>query len=185
VAAAFARGTLAASGIVSPVRSPILTIAIRVVKWIAIAVCSLWVAAWLVAFWGMSGYGIPGWPRDTEVTHQKPFADVVGREYQVAGVVEAYAWNDFPDKERILGVSLMSPPGVKNRFVSYVIPLKLGHKMRIVSAWRSFTLFGFAGHYVVSIRDAGLPEGIEVTMSMNADGIPDPQVHPIDDGTSR
>lgn len=47
---------------------------------------------------GIAGYGGPA-PR-TEVTQQKPYADYIGREYRVVGDVSAYAWNDFPDKDK-------------------------------------------------------------------------------------
>jgi hypothetical protein len=54
---------------------------------------------------------------DTEITHQKPYADFVGREYRVVSDVSAYVWNDFPDKTTIVWISLIPPPGVRNRFV--------------------------------------------------------------------
>jgi len=87
------------------------------------------------------------------------------------------AWNDFPDKAKILNVSLTSPPGAHNRFVSYSIPLKLGQRVRIISAWRQFTLFEFSYKYVVDVPGAGLPEGIAITMKVNSDGVPDPLVY--------
>src|SRR5262245_47229234 len=70
-----------------------------------------------------------------EVTNWKPFADYIGREYRIVGDVSALAWNDFPDKDRILSISLLSPPLVRNRFVSYTRPLRSGQTVRIVSAW--------------------------------------------------
>ena len=145
---------------------------LRLVKWVVFAIFGLLMLA-------MSGIRSP-FP-DTEVTHQKPYADFVGREYYVASDVSAYAWNDFPDKEKILSVTLMSPPGVRNRFVSYVTPLKPGQRVRIVSAWRRFVLFGFSRRYVVLLPGAGLPEDVEITMRVNSDGVPDPLVYePID-----
>ena len=75
----------------------------------------------------------------------------------------------------------MQPPGVRNRFVSYVTPLQRGQRIRIVGAWRRLSLVGFSRHYVVSVPGAGLPEGIRITMAVNSDGIPDPRVYePID-----
>ena len=88
-----------------------------------------------------------------------------------------YAWNDFPDKAKILSISLMQPPGVRNRFVSYVTPLERGQRVRIVGAWRRFSLGGFTRHYVVSVPGAGLPEDVPITMRVNADGVPDPRVY--------
>jgi hypothetical protein len=51
----------------------------------------------------------------TEITRQEPYSDFIGREYRVTSDVSAYAWNDFPDKTKILSISLMPPPGVRNR----------------------------------------------------------------------
>jgi len=112
-----------------------------------------------------------------EVTHRTPYVDFVGREYRVVADVRALGWNDFPDKARILSISLISPPVVRNRFVSHETPLKLGQRIRIVSAWRQFAVFGFHKHYVVSVPGAGLPNGIEVTMDVESDGVPDPRVY--------
>jgi hypothetical protein len=52
-----------------------------------------------------------------------------------------------------------------------------GQRIRIVSAWRQFALFGFHRHYVVSVPGAGLPDGIPVTMNVQPDGVPDPRVY--------
>jgi hypothetical protein len=114
---------------------------------------------------------------DTEVTREKPFADFVGREYRVTGNVNALAWNDFPDKTKILVVSLMRSPGARNRFVSYRVPLKIGQRVRIVSAWRHFELVEFSNYYLVSAPGAGLPEGVPIRMHVNSDGVPDPLVY--------
>jgi hypothetical protein len=113
----------------------------------------------------------------TEITSRKPFADYIGREYRVVGSVSALAWNDFPDKDKLLSISLMSPPLVRNRYVSYSKPLKPGQTVRIVSAWRSLTLDGFIYKYGVRLPGAGLPEELATTMKVNAHGVPDPLVY--------
>jgi hypothetical protein len=51
--------------------------------------------------------------------------------------------------------------------------LQTGQRIRIVSAWRHFLLLGFRRYYVVLVPGAGLPEGIEITMDVTSDGIPD------------
>lgn len=132
-----------------------------------------WLAIAIVL--GIAGYG-PAAP-ETEVTNQKPYADYIGREYRVVGDVSAYAWNDFPDKNRILSVTLTPPPGTRNRFVSSVTPLRTGQRIRILSAWRSYTMVEIVRKYVVAAPDAGLPNGVPITMTVDADGIPDPRVY--------
>jgi hypothetical protein len=111
----------------------------------------------------------------TEITHRQPYSNFIGREYRVTSDVRAYWWNEFPDKTKILQISLMPSPGIRNRFVSYVTPLHPGQKIRLVSAWRE--LPSFNTYYVVSVPGAGLPEGIQVSMAVNSDGIPDPRVY--------
>jgi hypothetical protein len=125
------------------------------VKWLVLTADGLLA---LVIVLGVGGVQVP-WP-PTETTQQKPYADFVGREYLVISSVSAHAWNDYPDKAKIQSFSLLPPPGVRNRFVSYVTPLQPGQRVRIVSAWRHFLLLGFDRYYVVSVPGAGLPEGI-------------------------
>jgi hypothetical protein len=149
---------------------------LAVAKWAAIAVCG-WFA--LVVVLGVGG--VPNPLPETDISHQKPFADFIGREYSVAADVLAHAWNDFPDKAKILSISLIPPPGVRNRFVSYRRPMPRGQHVRIVTAWRTITLAGFHRWYVVSVPGAGLPESIPITMSVSSDGIPDPRLYePLD-----
>lgn len=129
----------------------------------------------LAIIFGLGGVTLPF--EDTEITHQKPYADFIGRDYLVVAEVSAYAWNDFPDKAKILSISLLPPPGTRNRFVSYVRPLRQGQRVHIVSAWRRFALIEFIRHYVVSVPGAGLPDGIPITISVSSDGIPNPSVY--------
>jgi hypothetical protein len=144
----------------------------RLAKWLAVAVFGLL----LLGLGGVNPLPLP----DIEITHKKPYADFVGNEYHVVSDVSAYAWNDFPDKEKILSITLMSPPGVRNRFVSTVTPLQQGQRLRIVTAWRSF--FGFRRYYVVLIPGTGLPEGVDVKLlDVNSDGVPDPRVYELID----
>lgn len=143
-------------------------------KWAAIGVCVLLA---VVIVLGIAGMRSPLPPR--EITHRKPYADFIGREYRVTSSVSAYAWNDFPDRSRILSISLLPPPGVRNRFVSHVTPLQHGQRIRIVSAWQE--LPSFVKYYVVSVPGAELPKGIPIEMQMKSDGNPDSGIYaPID-----
>jgi hypothetical protein len=153
---------------------PRIRAAVSVIKWTALTAIGL-LAVFVVL--GVGGVRLPFWFPDAEVTHEKPYADFVGREYRVTSPLTALAWNDFPDKAKILVVSLTPPPGTSNRFVSYSIPLQPGQRVRILSAWRSFELVQFTNYYLVSVPGAGLPEGIPIKMRVNSDGIPDPLVY--------
>lgn len=162
----------------SPAVKPGLRI-VGLAKWVAWVVCGLLALGILLIVLGIGGVTSP-FPV-LEITHQKPYVDFVGREYRVVADVRAIVWNDFPDKARILSISLMSPPVARNRFVSYETALKPGQRVRIVSAWRQFALVGFTRHYVVSVPGGGLPDGISVTMDVKSDGVPDPRVYePVD-----
>ena len=156
-----------------PVSSRI-RILVAVAKWAAFTALGLLALSIVLTVGGVRSPFPP-----TEITHQEPYSDLIGREYRVTSSVSAYAWNDFPDKAKILSVSLIPPPGIRNRFVSYVIPLQHGQRIRLVSAWREFPSFN--RYYVVSVPGAGLPEGIPIEMAVNSDGIPDPRIYePID-----
>jgi hypothetical protein len=63
----------------------------------------------LMIILGLGGFASPF--TDTEITRLKPYADFVGREYGVTSSVSAYAWNDFPDKAKVVSISLIAPPG--------------------------------------------------------------------------
>ena len=136
-------------------------------KRVALAACGLLALAIVL---GVSGVRLP--PPETDVSHHKPYADFIGREYQVVSDVNAYAWNDFPDKDTILSISLLPPPGAGNRFVSWKTPLKQGQRVRIVSASRSFGLLELNRKYVVLVPGAGLPEGVPITMRVEATAFP-------------
>jgi len=151
---------------------PRFWLVVSIMKWIVFTAFGLLAVVIVLGVGGVRSH----FP-DTEVTQEKPYADFVGREYRVTGDVIALAWNDFPDKAKILSVSLMPPPGVRNRFVSYSIPLQPGQRVRIISAWRHFALVEFTNYYLISVPGAGLPDGIPITMKVNSDGVPDPLVY--------
>jgi len=153
---------------------PRMRMVVFVMKWTGFTALGLFALAVILA---LGGTRLPFWFPSTEVTQEKPYSDFVGREYRVTGPVTALAWNDFPDKIKILSISLTRPPGTRNRFVSYSVPLQLGQRVRIIRAWRQFTLAEFTYHYVVSVPGAGLPDGIPITMTVNSDGVPDPLVY--------
>jgi hypothetical protein len=122
------------------VSSPVVKLGIRrpvgLVQWAALVAYGLLAAAilFVVLAMALAMGGTPSPFPVTEITHWKPYVDFIGRECGVVADVRAIAWNDLPDKAKVLSISLMSPPGVKNRFVSYVTPLKPGQRVRIVSA---------------------------------------------------
>ena len=144
----------------------------------SVAVAAFAVLVTLIVL-GVAGYG----PRasETEVTHQKPYSDFVGREYRVIEDISACAWNDFPDKAKILSITLDPPPCTRNRFVSSATPLQKGQRIRILSAWRSYPLFNTDTRYAVAVPDAALPDGVRITMRVASDGVPDRRFYePID-----
>ena len=149
-------------------------IALSFVKWVVITVLSLFAVTCVV---GLGGYQIPFWPEDSEVTNEKPFSNFIGQQYRLTSELYAHAWNDFPDKEKILVVSLMPPPGTKNRFVSYRVTLQPGQVVRIHSAWRSLSLFEYSYYYYISIPDTKLPDGVPIKMKVGADGSPSMQYY--------
>jgi hypothetical protein len=137
-------------------------------KLVLIANAGLWAVALVLGLDEMISFP------ERDISDRKPYVDFIGREYWVKTPVDALAWNDFPDKATILSISLMPPPSVGNRFVSYKTRLKVGLTLRILSAKGQFLA---PNDYVVSVPGAGLPEGIPITIRMNSDGVPDPFVY--------
>ena len=153
---------------------PIFRRAISIIKWMSLTVLGLFGVLIII---GLGGYQIPFWPSDTEVSLEKPFSTFIGGEFRVMGDVTALTWNDFPDKEKILAVSLTSPPGASNRFVSHRIPLQQGQRIFIQSAWKSYSLIEFTYYYQVLVPDAGLPKGVPIKLKIGSDGILDSLVY--------
>ena len=145
---------------------------ILIFKWLLLS--SIGILAILIVL-GIGGVPIP--IPVTELTYQPPFSDFIGHEYRVIAPVNAIFWNDFPDKEKILVVDLTPPPGTKNRFVSNSVPLPIGQKVRIVSAWRQIALFDLVKFYQVLIPGMEFPPGAPIKMNVNSDGIPDPLIY--------
>ena len=153
---------------------PIFLRAVSAIKWMTLTALGL---IGILIIIGLGGYQIPFWPSDTEVSFEEPFSNFIGREFFLKGEVTALTWNNFPDKEKILVVSLTSPPGASNRFVSHRIPLQQGQKVFIQSAWKSFSLIEFTYYYQVSVPNAGLPDGVPIHLKIDSDGIPDPLIY--------
>lgn len=137
-------------------------------KFVLIANAGLWAVAIVVGLGEQISFP------ETDISDQKPYIDFIGREYWLKTEVYAFAWNDFPDKVKILSISLMPPPGVRNRFVTYRTRLKVGQTVRILGAKGGFLS---TKDYIVSVPGAGLPDGIPITIPMNSDGSPDPRVY--------
>jgi hypothetical protein len=141
---------------------------VRVLRFIAFVVVGFFVLSIALLMVAQIGMTISA-PR-TEVSDRKPFVDFIGREYRVVGDVTALAWNDFPNKEKILTFSLMSPPLTQNRYVSYEKHLEPGQVLRIVRAWRSITIEGFRYTYDVALPRGGLSKGIPIEVETSSDG---------------
>jgi hypothetical protein len=148
---------------------------LNIAKW---AIVGAGVLLGVAIILGIAGYGTA--PR-IDVREQKPYADYIGREYRIVGDVSACAWNDFPDKDTLLSITLTPTPCADNRFVSYVVPVARGKRVRIDSAYRSYALGDIMENYVVSVADATLPKDVPVTVRVDSDGILDRRFYePID-----
>ncbi|WP_413578610.1 hypothetical protein ACLVWU_08740 [Bdellovibrio sp. HCB290] len=141
------------------------------VKWTILGVLGAIVV--LIAL-GVGGYRLP--VSDAEVTQREPFSKFIGREYLVKVPIEAMFWNDFPNKEKIVSVSI-GPATAKTRFVSKIVPIGVGQRIRLVSAWQSFALLESNKYYRVSISDLEVPEGVPIHLDVNSDGIPDASIY--------
>jgi hypothetical protein len=145
---------------------------LRTVAWACVVVVGLFIG--LVVL-GIGGVMTPTLHRD--LANSKPFSDYIGREYRVVSEVRATAWNDFPDKEKILTVALGPPYGGSRRFMSWERPLELGQEIRIVGASSYLSLDGWVRSYLVQVPGAGLPEGVPTHIRIGRDGLLDSRLY--------
>jgi hypothetical protein len=147
--------------------------ALAILRYVVLSACGLFAVAVVI---GVGGVHLPA-PSPREVSQRQPFASFVGHEYRIASDLIATGWNDFPNKSKILLIALRPPPGTANRFVSFRRGLKAGQRLRLVSAWRQFTIGGFNYYYLVALPGAGLPEGIPIVVDVSGNGVPDPALY--------
>lgn len=81
-------------------------------KWGILSLFGIFV---ILIMFGIGGYGLS--TNHTDISQEKPFNDFVGRDYRVIAPTDTMYWNDFPDKEKILTVSI-GPASAENRFVT-------------------------------------------------------------------
>ena len=147
---------------------------VRLAKW-ALYALGAWIALGVGLFMLLNILqSTPNPFPENDLSNQKPYVDFIGMEYRLITEVDAIAWNDYPDREKILTISLMPRPNVQNRFISYKTPLKPGQTLRIRRATGRFLS---TKHYEVSVPGAGLAEGIPIRIHMDSDGRPESLVY--------
>jgi hypothetical protein len=75
------------------------------------------------------------------------------------------------------GVQVPWPPTETTQQQKPSVPLKPGQRIRIVSAWRRFLFARIRALLRRLGSRRGAAEGIEITMAVNSDGVPDRRIY--------
>ena len=120
----------------------------------------------------------------TDISSRPPYAGVIGREYTLKSKLVAVAWNDFPDKKKILSITLQ-PMGHGNRFVSAHVDVQRWQRLRVVGARQQWGFAGIGRWYVVSLPGIELPDA-PIGIGMDSARVPDPTLYePVTDATNQ
>lgn len=103
-------------------------------------------------------------PRD--ISHEPPFANMIGHEYRVIGDVDAYGIKqDLQDKDASY-VTLIPPPGIGGPEVVFKRRVPKGQTFRIRGAMRRSVLLDNGTEYVIDLQRSDLPQDIEVRLAL-------------------
>jgi hypothetical protein len=107
--------------------------------------------------------------RPQEVTSVKPYADLIGTEYRVvADDVYAYGiYGNWPDKT-VTEVTLIPGPGISGYEIAFRRHVPKSAVIRIVGAWRLWTLFGHRSQYTVMLEDFDVPSDAPVLIELGS-----------------
>ena len=105
---------------------------------------------------------------DTELTHTKPYADLVQTEYTVIAVdLYAYGIYQSPGQDNPIGsIALIPGVGIGGRDVAFRKHITKGQVIRILSAWRPSLWFDNGVYYLVSIDGSDLPPEIPIRLEL-------------------
>ena len=102
-----------------------------------------------------------------QLTTAKPYADLIGAEYEViSGDVRAYGISSSQD-DTIGWIQMMGGVGVGGPEVLFNKPVNRGVTVKILSAWRSYSLTDSDDYYVVAVTGADLPANVPVRIELN------------------
>jgi hypothetical protein len=102
-----------------------------------------------------------------ELTTTKPYADLIGAEYEIA-TSDVRAYGIYSLDNRTLGwVQLMGGQGASGPEVAFRKNVKRGTTIKILSAWRSYSLTDSDDYYVVAIDGIDLPSNVPVRVELN------------------
>jgi hypothetical protein len=105
---------------------------------------------------------------DRELTHTKPYADLVQTEYTViADDLYAYGiYDHLNSRDRVGSIALIPGVGIAGLEVAFRKHVPKGQVIRIVSAWRQFLLFDNGVYYLVTIEGSDLPRDIPIRLEL-------------------
>ena len=109
--------------------------------------------------------GACGGPASEELTTTKPYADLVGRDYQVlADDLQAFGLaGGWPDRT-VTSITLETGSEFRGHQVAFQRQVPKGKVIRVLSAWRERKPFGGQVYYLVSVAGTDLPSGVPIQL---------------------
>jgi hypothetical protein len=101
-----------------------------------------------------------------DVSQEVEFTEMIGRDYQIVGDVDAYGIKNEDRDTNASYVTLIPPPGIGGREVVFMKRLPKGQTFRIVAATRRQRAFTNGIDYVVELNGADLPQGLDVRIAL-------------------
>jgi len=105
--------------------------------------------------------------RRVEVTHLRPYSELVGAQYRITGDVAAYGIYRYPQRDKVLYAAIIPGAGIAGPEVAYRIPVPAGTIVSIQKVVKSGVLFNSTIEYSVAVTNDLLPKGVELRLELS------------------
>ncbi|BBJ24122.1 hypothetical protein [Candidatus Nitrotoga sp. AM1P] len=105
--------------------------------------------------------------RREEVTHLKPYSEMVGTKYRIAGNVAAYGIYRYPQRDKILYAAIIPEPGIAGPEVAYRVQIPVGAILSIQKAIKSSALLSSTIEYSVAVTSAQISKDVELRLELS------------------
>ena len=105
--------------------------------------------------------------RREEVTHLKPYSEMVGAKYRIAGNVAAYGIYRYPQRDKILYAAIIPEPGIAGPEVAYRTQIPVGAILSIQKAIKSSALLSSTIEYSVTVTLEQISKDVELRLELS------------------
>lgn len=105
--------------------------------------------------------------RREEVTHLKPYSEMVGTKYRIAGNVAAYGIYRYPQRDKILYAAIIPEPGIAGPEVAYKVQIPVGAILSIQKAIKRSALLSSTVEYSVTVASEQIPKDVELRLELS------------------